>query len=324
MLGGDIKVEQHSELMISVIVPVYNVERYLVECVESIIKQDIDSMEIILIDDGSTDSSGQICDYYAGRDEKITVIHQSNLGVSAARNAALEVAKGKYITFVDSDDVLAEGAYSSLIKYCDGISLIMGQIQLMSETGELFDNKIVENRMISKDDFIIDLFAEKRFPYLGYPVDKLFLRDVIRDNNIRFDEEIRLNEDRLFVLRYILHCQSVLICKEIVYYYRQRSTGVITATRRNATVTDGEMTVLRSFQEMKKICKLYSDEAYYTCSRKAFESALDLLNRVSDKDMEKIDILKKFLRENSRICLENPRYSVLDKMKIIGHSLLRK
>lgn len=316
--------EQHSELMLSVIVPVYNVECYLTECVESIIKQDIESMEIILIDDGSTDSSGQLCDYYVSRDEKIKVIHQPNLGVSAARNAALEIAKGKYITFVDSDDVLPERAYSSLIKKCDGFSLIMGQMQLMSETGELFDNKLVENRMISKDDFIVDLFAERRFPYLGYPVDKLFLRDVIWENDIRFDEKIRLNEDRLFVLKYILHCQSVLICKEIVYYYRQRSNGVINATRRNVTVTDGEMTVLRSFQEMKRICKVYSDEAYYTCSRKAFESALDLLNRVSNKDKEKIDILKKFLHENSRICLGNPQYSVWDKIKIIGHSLLRK
>lgn len=316
--------EQREELIISVIVPVYNVEHYLTECVESIIKQNIESMEIILIDDGSTDSSGQICDYYATKDGRIKVIHQANLGVSAARNTALEMAKGKYIAFVDSDDILAEGAYAYLIKNSNEASLIMGQMQLMAENGELLDCKLVEESSISKDDFIFDLFAEKRFPYLGYPWDKLFLGDVIKKNNIRFDEEIRLNEDRLFVLRYVLHCQSILLGKKIVYYYRQRSAGVMAITRRNATVTENEMTVLSSFCEMKKLCRYYSDDAYFICSRKAFESAIDLLNRVSKKDVQKIGVLRRFMWENAKICLNNPKYTYVDKIKIIGHSLLQR
>lgn len=128
----------------------------------------------------------------------------------------------------------------------------------------------------------------------------------------------------MFVLTYLIHCKGAVFSEDIVYYYRQRSKGVIFSTRRNTTVTDGEMTVLRSFREMQKICRDYSDELYFICSRKAFESALDLLNRVSEKDKGKQKILKNFLLENSLICLANPQYKVFDRIKIIGHTILKK
>lgn len=310
--------------IISVIVPVFNVERFLKECIESILKQTVEELQIILIDDGSTDSSGEICDWFADKDERIHVIHQENAGVSAARNAGLKVAQGKYITFVDSDDVLPENAYTNLLKFSENQFLVMGRVQLMSEEGKLHNARGFSVKNISQKEFMKDLFEEKRFPYLGYPTDKLFLRKIIERYQLRFDEKIKLNEDRLFVLNYLLHCENVQFCEEVVYYYRQRSTGVIAATRRNSTVTDGEMTVLVSFQEMKKICKEYSEKLYYVCSRKAFESALDLLNRVGKEDKKKRIYLKQFLWENSAICIKNPSYRLKEKIKIIGHTVLQR
>lgn len=97
--------------ILSVIVPVYNVEKYLQECVDSILAQDVEDMEVILVDDGATDGSGKICNEYAEKDKRVTVIHKENGGVSTARNAGLDIARGKYITFVDSDDYLLPNTF---------------------------------------------------------------------------------------------------------------------------------------------------------------------------------------------------------------------
>lgn len=115
------------QALISVIVPVYNVEKYLPECVESIISQTYDNLEVILIDDGSTDRSGKICDEFAEKDSRIVVIHQKNSGVSAARNRGLDLCRGEYISFVDSDDYyctdLMESAMNALPAFTPRIYL---------------------------------------------------------------------------------------------------------------------------------------------------------------------------------------------------------
>lgn len=316
--------ENKKEPSISVIVPVFNTARFLEECIVSIINQSFDDLQIILVDDGSTDGSGQICDRFAEKDERITVIHQSNAGVSAARNVGLREAKGKYIVFADCDDTLPQDAYENLIKEVKENYLSMGCVRLMSENGTLQNSLSFGEKEISIDTFLKDLFLEKKFPYLGYPVDKLFQTKLIKKYGLSFDESIKLNEDRLFVLAYALHCKGVIFSEHIIYNYRQRESGVIQSTRRNATVTDSEMTVLDSFRKMRNICRDYSDELYYICSRKAFESALDLLNRVSKEDKNKRKLLRIFLLENSRICLSNPQYTMVDRIKIIGHTLLKK
>lgn len=310
--------------LISIIVPVFNVARFLDECVLSIINQTIQDLQIILIDDGSIDESGVLCDQFAERDDRIMVVHQANAGVSAARNAGLRVAEGMYIAFVDSDDVLPENAYEILLMNVQENFLPMGHVQLMTEEGMLQNSSCFERKEISQSEFLRDLFLEKEFSYLGYLGDKLFCRRIIENYHLRFDEKIKLNEDRLFVLTYLLHCDGVVFDEHVVYYYRQRSNGVITTTRRNVTVTDSEMTVLRSFREMQKISRSYSEELYFICSRKAFECALDLLNRVSREDALKRNVIKDFLQENSRICLQNPQYGICDRLKIIGHTMLGK
>lgn len=315
-----------AQACISVIVPVFNVAHFLTECITSIVNQTICNLQIILIDDGSTDESGAICDQFAECDERIEVIHQVNAGVSAARNSGLQQANGKYVAFVDADDVLPENAYEILLnKMTKQADLIMGRMQRLSENGELLDkSRKFYTESIEKEEFLKELFEERYLPYLGFLGDKLFLREIIKKNGLCFHSEIALNEDRLFLLQYALQIQTVLLDCHIVYYYRKRNNGVIESTRRNVTVTDSEMTVLYSFREMQKICWNYSRELYFICSRKAFESMLDLLNRVSKKDVLKRKILKDFLYENSRICLQNPRYGLGDKLRIIGHTLLKK
>lgn len=310
---------------ISVIVPVYNVERFLPQCIDSILGQSVSELQIILVDDGSTDASGWICDEYVKKDKRIVVLHQQNAGVSAARNAGLEVATGTYIAFADSDDVLPLDAYHTMLNDIKESDFIIGRMQRMNEDGTLENqSRLFREQIIQKGSYLTDLFEEKKYSYLGFLWDKLFCRAIIEENNIRFREEIKLNEDRLFLLEYVLQCNSICTTNKIVYYYRQRSSGVIKETRRNATVTDSELTVIDSFKAMQKICASISDKLYYICCRKSFESALDLLNRVSKEERDKVEQIQEFLRESAVVCLKNPYYSVQNKIKIFIHTVLKR
>lgn len=313
------------DICISVIVPVYNTEKYLNSCVTSIVNQSYSDLQIILVDDGSPDRSGEICDSWAKKDSRIQVIHQKNAGVSAARNAGLKIAAGELISFVDSDDVLAPEAYEQLLKSRNGNDMVMGRMVLMEEDAMLIPGEqIMPPKDFSLKEFIEELFREKQCCYLGYLCDKLLKREIIQKNSVFFDPAIKLNEDRLFLLKYLLHCSSVSFCDAVVYYYRQRNAGVITSTRRNRTVTDSEMTVVESFHRMADMAKSYSEDLYYIIARKSFESALDLRSRVAQDDKNKIKQIKSFMWENARICLKAPTMGLFDKLKVIGHCVLER
>lgn len=317
--------EKQSIPIITVIVPVYNVEKFLSQSIKSILGQTVTDLQIILVDDGSTDSSGKICDEFAEEDSRILVIHQKNAGVSAARNAGLEKAIGKFIVFADSDDIVPRDAYETFLSRNEDCQMVIGQVRLMTEFGELVDLiGQFDCRQIDCNEFLIELFEERRFPYLGFPTDKLYVREIIEQNQLRFDESIKLNEDRLFVLQYLLHCKVIHCVDQVVYFYRQRSSGVIAETRRNVTVTNSEMTVIESFRKMQSICEDVSEKLYYICCRKSFESALDLWNRVSKQEKEKVQVIGQFLKESAHICLKNPQYGWKEKCKIIGHAILKR
>lgn len=128
---------------LSVVVPVYNVDKYLNECVESILNQTFKELEVILVDDGSTDESGKICDYYALKDKRVRVVHQDNKGPSYARYIGVSAAEGRYVTFVDADDWLEEYAYEKVYKNIDDSEVIVNEIiQTLVDMG-VDKNKIV-------------------------------------------------------------------------------------------------------------------------------------------------------------------------------------
>lgn len=311
--------------LISVIIPVYNAENYLKECIESVCNQSYRNLQIILIDDGSRDNSGKICDQYKNRDSRIEVVHQENRGVSFARNVGIKRAKGEWIAFCDSDDVLPYSAYEKLYSYTCGSDLVMGEMQLITKTGER--KKIVnvsQRDSSSAKDFLRELFSEEEFFYLGYSADKLYKRKIIDRHNILFTPQIKVNEDRLFVMEYVMKCNTITFCNEIVQFYRQHEEGVIISTRSNKTITDSEMTVILAFEKMKELGKLYSSDLYYLVVRKAFECGLDLINRVSNSDKVKKRYIKNFFWKNGVKCLENPQYNIKEKIKIIGHMFLKK
>ena len=181
---------------ISVIVPVYNVEQYLCRCIDSILAQSFPDFELLLIDDGSKDRSGEICDEYAQKNERVRVFHKENGGVSSARNLGLDNAKGEWISFVDADDWVEEDYLSNMIlSIRDDIDIIVGGF---FPSGNEFPTKIMEDKRYSHLDMNFFLSKYLGDMEIGTPWAILFRSKVIVCNKLRFDEKIHFNEDSLF------------------------------------------------------------------------------------------------------------------------------
>ncbi len=200
---------------VSVIVPVYNTEKYLSRCIDSILAQTFTDFELILVNDGSVDSSGKICDEYAAKDNRIVVIHKGNGGVSSARNKGIEIAKGKWITFVDSDDYIAETYLSDFPKNDDNDMEICG---IVSFNGQSFVSKQHEVKYSDKD---LALFYENLYSYRANtsPCAKIIKREIITQNHIYFDINMRLAEDTLFILKLLIFINDIQIIPNANYYY---------------------------------------------------------------------------------------------------------
>ena len=212
--------------MVSVIIPIYNRQKYLVRCFDSIINQTMSELEIILVDDGSEDGSGRICDAYAEKDKRFRVIHKENGGVSSARNSGMAVMSGDYCCFVDSDDYIFENYISVLLNnlklYCCDVS-VCGLSR--SNTAEDLGGTAVLNRREAQ----LSLFNETD-GIKGYIGGKLFKTDIIKRNNIKFDENQALAEDLLFLFDYLKCCRgenAVCVSNSKLYYYENSSLGAL-------------------------------------------------------------------------------------------------
>lgn len=215
---------------ISIIVPVYNVEAYLPQCLDSVTAQTYKDWECMLVDDGSKDGSGKICDEYAQKDRRFSVIHKPNGGVCSARNIGIEQAKGEWIYFSDADDTLEKDALEILYMGVNkDISLIMGGYTKVSEAGAILETQESEIRKeIHADDAIKELYNPSNYSYQGYLWCKLLRLDLIKKNNLIFNEHIYFNEDRLFLIQYLCRMPGdVLYFTKPVYNYVVRSKSAM-------------------------------------------------------------------------------------------------
>lgn len=212
----------------SLIIPVYNTEKYLSLCVDSLLHQSFRDFEVILVDDGSRDQSPAICDAYARQDSRVRVIHQPNGGVSSARNAGITSAAGQYVLFVDSDDMLLEGALEKLHSYLSKNEydiLNFGFRKELRENGETTDCVYPEREcpQVSPQDLIRVAFAamigEKK-DFLIEACSQAFRREVLINHHIRFDEAMFKAEDQIFTLRAYSCAGKVKIIPEALYFYR--------------------------------------------------------------------------------------------------------
>ena len=206
--------------MISIIVPVYNVEKYIVECIESILAQTYTNWELFLINDGSTDSSGDICQSYAHKDSRIAYIRTENRGACHARNTGLEKAKGEYIFFMDSDDMLMHDALQILLdKFAVAqVELVCGECQAMYKNGKDYNYKrpVFPDKITSGNQMLKDILTYNTLCSIW---GKLYKRDLI--GSIRFEENLKLGQDIHFLTTLFSERScSVLRCPEKIYRYR--------------------------------------------------------------------------------------------------------
>ena len=214
--------------LISIVIPIYNVEKYLVKCIESIINQTYDNLEIILVNDGSPDNSPAICAYYAKLDSRITIINKVNGGLSDARNVGLEKAKGEYIVFVDGDDYIEintiEKAYSS-IKINDSDLAIWGYIAEYVDRHENIEK--VEIHSIQDANYDNRNFEEiklsiEKTNLIGYAWNKMYRTENIRKNNLIFVKGLSLVEDMVFNSEMLKHSEKIVFLSDPLTHYMQR------------------------------------------------------------------------------------------------------
>ena len=237
--------------MISVIVPIYDVEKYLPKCIESIINQTYKDLQIILVDDGSPDSCPQICNEYAKLDLRIEVIHQENSGVSAARNAGLKIAKGEYIGFVDPDDWIEPDMYSAMLT-----SMIENEAELVvcgynyyDENGMVDDKRIYAekpNEVLTQKD-VMRMFSDMPPSIRHGVVQKLFLKKYI--NSLLFDSSLKSSEDVLFLNEYVLKIEKA------VFVHKPFYCNVV----RNGSATHGGLNIKSLYDSFAVHEKMYLD-----------------------------------------------------------------
>ena len=212
------------ESLITVIIPVYNVEKYLIKCIESVISQTYKNLQIILVDDGSTDNSPKICDDYAEKYKNILVIHKKNGGLSSARNAGLRVAKGNYITFLDSDDYVTPTLYDELYRSLNGTKdrIACANYRRVDEEGKIYEKEDIHKKVdiSSNIEYLRELLL-----HIGdvSVCTKLFPKEILI--NQWFDEE-KLNEDLLFMISLILKFKTIVYTGKVGYYYLRRKNSI--------------------------------------------------------------------------------------------------
>jgi len=210
--------------VVTIIVPVFNAGEQLIKCINSILNQSYKNIEIVLVNDGSTDNSGEICDEYASYHSKIKVIHQKNSGPSTARNVGVNSASGDYIQFVDADDYIDPCMTEQLIQ-----SMELKDVQLSmcgyktihtNKKNQFTENYVPSIKGIYKNTEFMHFFGEIfKDNFVNSPCNKLFVREIIKENNIKFIENLNMGEDLLFNLDYINVCEFISVVNEPLYNY---------------------------------------------------------------------------------------------------------
>lgn len=277
-----------NELAVSFIIPVYNVEKYIYKCLDSVINQTLKNIEIIIVDDGSPDNCPQICDEYASKDSRIKVIHKENGGVSRARNTGIEAASGKYLYFVDSDDWVeadvlkqlyetAEQTDADLVltgcirQYDDGSSK---RIDLFSKAFETEDrNFILKLQQAGLWNKLSPYYSEGANCALPAPWSKLIKRDLVINNNLKFDPYVEgIYDDGLFSTHLWEYANKVVYTRTCAYNYRIIGSSLVHAFRNNA-ITRFE----KNCEKIDEFALKYKKDDSYTqaeyCRRIAYMSS---------------------------------------------------
>ncbi len=282
---------------VSIIVPVYNVELYIEDCLNSLLNQTYSNYEIILINDGSTDNSIEICSKY--NDPKIKIFNQNNKGVSIARNVGISLATGQYIMFVDADDMVSEKYIENLIKSIEETNTDMVVCGYTKEKAELVNKKNsqeIKGEIINANTMLENMMENNLQE--GYLWNKIFKKSIINDNSLEFKEGVNVWEDLYFVIEYLSKSDKIFAINEKLYYYRTREGS---AVNRKETSTDlvGKVKILELI--LKNYNLIINNKNYYGIKRMYVTVLLKYLLQIKkdNKELikEKLSIVKKIKKD---------------------------
>lgn len=206
---------------LTVVIPVYKTEKYIHECVDSVLREAPENSDIILVDDGSPDKCPLICDEYASKDARVKVIHQQNSGISMVRNNAIDIADSEYIFFIDSDDYIEDGYFSKILSR--KADLVIGNYRAFYTDGTPdITGYMNKQRYSSLYEYLCD-FHHHFATVFNFAWGKLYRLDIIKEHNIKFPKEIKMGEDVVFNLEYYRYCTSFELCDDAHLMYRQMS-----------------------------------------------------------------------------------------------------
>ena len=301
--------------LISIIVPIYNAEKYIERCIKSIIDQDYKNIEIILIDDGSKDNSNKICKKIKEYDNRIKFItNNKNSGVSNARNIGIENSNGKYIAFVDADDYIEKDIYINLynnIKINNVDLAVCSYTNSDKKINDLNEEKI---RQISKEDFFIEVLENKQIK--GYVHNKLFKSEIIKEKNIRFNEKIYICEDLLFVCEYAKYCNTIIINNKKLYHYLRNESSSYNKKfdEKWKTITAAYDNLLKIYENTDSIHVLIYIYIL-VCSEIIYK-----MKKSSYFSIEYEKFIKNKMRHYLKYIILSPKIKILKKIKAILYS----
>ena len=286
------------EEIISVIVPVYNVEKYLNKCVDSIVNQTYKNLEIILVDDGSPDNCPKICDEYAKKDNRIKVIHKENGGLSDARNKGIEVATGKYIGFVDSDDWIDLNMYEELykvIKEFNASVAVCNILKVKNEDQKINNNKKNNTKVYSQEDYLKKYFKINCQGCEYYACNKLFKSSILETNQF----PVKLTSEDVFgTYKALLKSNNIVETNQVNYYYRFNENGITGKFSKK----DYDLFKIWDFvvEYTNKNAPEYSEYALLNRKRINFTILYRIAKHYKIKELKKMDIVEKLLSELKR------------------------
>ena len=260
---------------VSIIIPIYNAEKHLRRCVDSVLKQDFEDFELILMNDGSRDSSGMICDAYAEKDERVRVVHKDNSGVSDTRNQAMALARGEYLQFLDSDDWITPDATGLLVRMATEHHCEMVIADFYRVIGERLSpkGKIREDGILSREDFAMEMMENPADFYYGVLWNKLYRRDIIEKNNLCMDKDISWCEDFIFNMEYIRHVKQVYALHVPMYYYVKTPGSLVSQGTSISKTIQMKRTVFKCYKEFYK--EVFKEEDYEKIRLQVYRFLID-------------------------------------------------
>lgn len=266
------------DIKLSFILPIYKVEAYLSQCIDSILNQMPECCEIILVDDGSPDGCGAICDRYAAADDRVRVIHKPNGGLSDARNAGFRQVRGRYVLFVDSDDYIEPGSVEKLLAWLEDSSADVGFLQSKKiypdGTWEEMGEELIRERIRGADRAAVLEFLASRPKFPASAWGKIYRRAFLEENGLYFPADRRLSEDLSFSLEVFLKAGSMDVLEFPYYCYRQNRAGSITNTVSPKYYFDTALFVTETASRFAPEKKAQTPDAQLAMSYAAYEYAI--------------------------------------------------